>query len=108
MTSPVTPGSSERPAPDLALGLLGTRGGLRRNVNLAFGVALFILLLTGGVSVWSNLRSIEAARQRRDIFTRRIELQTLLSLLQDAETGQRGYLLTGSPTFLAPHTWARD
>jgi len=31
----------------------------------------------------------------------------LLSLLKDAETGQRGYLLTGRETYLAPYTAAR-
>jgi signal transduction histidine kinase len=30
-------------------------------------------------------------------------LWTVLSRLQDAETGQRGYLLTGQPAFLAPY-----
>ena len=31
------------------------------------------------------------------------QLYVLLSLLQDAETGQRGYLLTGDETYLAPY-----
>ena len=30
-------------------------------------------------------------------------LDNLLSTLKDAETGQRGYLLTGDPTYLAPY-----
>ena len=33
-------------------------------------------------------------------------LTRVLSLLQDAETGQRGYLLTGKPTYLEPFTSA--
>jgi signal transduction histidine kinase/ActR/RegA family two-component response regulator len=33
-------------------------------------------------------------------------LTRVLSLLQDAETGQRGYLLTGNPTYLEPFTSA--
>lgn len=33
-----------------------------------------------------------------------LQLERLLSLLKDAETGQRGYLLTGQEQFLAPHT----
>ena len=35
------------------------------------------------------------------------ELQTVLSLITDAETGRRGYLLTGESSFLAPYTAAR-
>jgi CHASE3 domain sensor protein len=33
-----------------------------------------------------------------------LQLERLLSLLKDAETGQRGYLLTGQDQFLAPYT----
>jgi adenylate cyclase len=33
-------------------------------------------------------------------------LSRVLSLLQDAETGQRGYLLTGNPAYLEPFTSA--
>lgn len=36
-----------------------------------------------------------------------VSLDDFLSTIQDAETGQRGYLLTGSPTYLAPYTAAR-
>ena len=31
------------------------------------------------------------------------ELRSLLTILVDAETGQRGYLLTAEPSFLAPY-----
>jgi CheY-like chemotaxis protein/signal transduction histidine kinase/CHASE3 domain sensor protein len=34
-------------------------------------------------------------------------LQALLSVLKDAETGQRGYLLTGEDSYLAPYTHAQ-
>src|SRR5262249_16010740 len=33
-------------------------------------------------------------------------LEGLLSTLKDAETGQRGYLLTGDPSYLQPHNEA--
>lgn len=36
------------------------------------------------------------------------ELEGLLSTLKDAETGQRGYLLTDDPTYLAPYTDALE
>ena len=34
------------------------------------------------------------------------QLTRVLSLLQDAETGQRGFLLTGNPSYLEPFTSA--
>jgi signal transduction histidine kinase/DNA-binding response OmpR family regulator/CHASE3 domain sensor protein len=37
-----------------------------------------------------------------------LELESTLSILKDAETGQRGYLLTGMPEFLTPFNDARE
>jgi PAS domain S-box-containing protein len=81
---------------------------LRRNVNVAFGVAVLVLAATGGVSIWSGARSREAARARAGSEARRTAELRLLSWLTDAETGQRGYLLTGQTAFLAPYLLARD
>src|SRR5690242_2054292 len=79
------------------------RGSLPRRANAAFALAAMILVVTGGVSVWSNLRSGEAARHRRESFVRRSEVARLLGDLQNAETSQRGYLLTGDRRFLEPY-----
>lgn len=40
-------------------------------------------------------------------FETRQTLRALLSLHQDIETGQRGYVLTGNPDFLEPYDQAR-
>ena len=77
---------------------------LRRQVNTGFAVGAALLLLTSAVAVWSSLRSRDAAEERRALFERRTRIEHLLSALQDAETGQRGFLLTGDSTFLAPYT----
>jgi len=76
---------------------------LRRQVNTGFAVGAALLLLTSGVAVWSSLRSRDAAEERRALFERRTRIEHLLGALQDAETGQRGYLLTGDSTFLGPY-----
>lgn len=67
-------------------------------------VAGFTLLVAAiGASIWLS------ARQDRSVATimHTLEVQNrlgaVLSRLQDAETGQRGYLLTGNPQFLAPY-----
>ncbi len=86
----------------------GTRPSVRGQVNVGFGVALLILVLTGGVSLWSNLRSSASARERRASFIRRSEIEHLFDNVVDAETGQRGYLLTGDVKFLKPYTRALD
>ncbi|MEO8155309.1 MAG: PAS domain-containing protein [Rhizobacter sp.] len=50
----------------------------------------------------SELTRQQSARQV-DLNTRLRQLQTMLVTLGDAETGQRGYLLTGKDRYLAPH-----
>lgn len=74
-----------------------------------------MLPLVVGFAVLAGLvgaRSVLIERQRRDneavIQAFELERRTLLvlSLIQDAETGQRGYLLTNDETYLAPFTSA--
>ena len=53
-----------------------------------------------------------AGQQGSDAVVRRalqieVKLADLFSALQDAETGQRGFLLTGDASFLAPYQQAR-
>ena len=81
---------------------------LHRTVNFALVVALVIVVSTGGISVWSALRAQKAAGARLASSVRLGELARLLSLLQDAETGERGFLLTGQPEFLEPYRTALD
>jgi PAS domain S-box-containing protein len=72
-------------------------------VNVGFGVGATILLIGGSVAIWSSLGSQAAARERRALFERRTRIERLLGALQDAETGQRGFLLTGDSVFLEPY-----
>jgi CHASE3 domain sensor protein len=67
---------------------------------LAAGVALLALLL-GGVYSFSALSSTAAWLHHTDDV--RVKVALLRATLLDAETGTRGYLLTGRPEFLEPH-----
>jgi len=69
----------------------------------AFGLALGLLVLAGVVSLGSTNRLIDA-QASRGYHNRLIgSLKSLLSELQDAETGQRGYLITGEERYLEPY-----
>jgi len=70
--------------------------------------AILLAVLGGGLSVWT-FKQIEAAANARK-HTREIisSADDLLSALIDAETGQRGYLLTGDEAFLQPYLAVRD
>ena len=71
----------------------------------AGGVAVTLaVLIIGGGSGYVNARRLNADR-RLVAHTHEVigALETLLSTLKDAETGQRGYLLTQDQEYLAPY-----
>jgi CheY-like chemotaxis protein len=67
-----------------------------------FLVAIAVVLVIAALSY----QSLHTTANTAETLTRTAEVQThtevLLSILKDAETGQRGYLLTGREDYLAP------
>ena len=73
---------------------------------LSLGVAILTVML---IAIFCYRDWLEAGRINEQLdFSRRIAQATtsLLSTLKDAETGQRGYLLTGRESYLAPYRQA--
>ena len=71
-------------------------------------VAIVTVLIFGAMS-YRSLRESAATANRLHRTQESIDtLQALLSDLKDAETGQRGFLLTGRPDYLGPYTAARS
>jgi methyl-accepting chemotaxis protein len=72
-------------------------------ISVGFGIALAIFVIVGVVAYRSVTQQTEAA----DWVAHTREVQTvlaqLLSNLQDTETGQRGYVITGVESYLAPY-----
>ena len=73
-------------------------------VGLVVGLVFF---LVSGASAYLNIQNIResdgAIRHTHEVI---LALEDLLSAAQDAETGQRGYLLTGNNRYLEPYTAA--
>jgi PAS domain S-box-containing protein len=67
----------------------------------AFGLA--ILAVIGWVSYRSTDRLIQLGRDRNRAHLIFEQLQDLFSQLQDAETGQRGFVITGDERYLDPY-----
>ena len=62
------------------------------------------LLLVGGIfSFWTTSALTETLASQKQLRMLLNELQGTYSLISDAETGQRGYLLTGDETYLEPY-----
>ena len=80
----------------------------RRTLAIGYAVAIAVLFLNAIVTFW-NLRAVrttwDSLAAGRD-FVRGID--SVLSELKDAETGQRGYLLTGDKRYLEPYTRSHD
>lgn len=76
---------------------------LDRQLRLGYGVGLGLLLLVDAVaflSVTDMMRTV-----RLQVHAHRVldDLAELLAYLKDAETGQRGFLLTGDERYLGPY-----
>lgn len=76
---------------------------LKRNLLIGFGVSLLILLVSSIASYFSItnlLRSAELVNHTNEVVQK---LEQTISIMKDAETGQRGFLLTGRDEFLEPY-----
>ena len=74
-----------------------------RKIGSGFGLALVLLFIVGAVSYDNITRLVETADIVAHTYLVRFQLSNLLSRLEDAETGQRGYLLTGEDRYLEPY-----
>ena len=68
---------------------------------LGLGIALLIGMV--GASLWLVEKNDNYSRETADLRRIRSAILDVLTTLQDAETGQRGYLLTRREDYLAPY-----
>lgn len=73
-------------------------------IGAGFALALVLLCAIGVDSYLSTTRLIETADLVAHTNQVRFVLSEMLSLLKDAETGQRGYIVTGEESYLEPYT----
>src|SRR5579862_7933873 len=74
---------------------------------LGFLVAVVAILLIAALNYGSNQNRSAMAERVTHTFEVIAELEGLLSRVKDAETGQRGFLLTGVESYLEPYTTAK-
>ncbi|KLT64562.1 response regulator [Pedobacter sp. BMA] len=81
---------------------------LKNNLRLGLGLSLIILFissLASYVSIRNLIQSTELVKHSDEVI---LNSENIISYLKDAETGQRGFLLTGNKVFLAPYYGASD
>lgn len=84
---------------------------MNRNLSKFSGLiyaATICVMLLSALVLYRNVRTRTAALERvshaQDVL---LQLEEIDSLIKDAETGQRGYLLTGDKEYLNPYTRAQ-
>lgn len=84
------------------------KASLKNNLRIGLGLSLFILFvssLASFTSIRNLIKSADLVSHSNEVMT---NLDAVVSALKDAETGQRGYLLTGDREFLEPFNGAKE
>jgi methyl-accepting chemotaxis protein len=84
------------------------RWSIGKKIGSGFGLALIALAIVGAVSYDSTSKLIDSAEWVRHTHEVLNGLDELLSGMKDAETGQRGYVITGEARYLEPYQGARE
>lgn len=79
-----------------------------RALRIIFAISIFILLFISSVSYQHNRDLQNSSKLMMHTYEINIQLERLLSFVKDAETGQRGYIITKNSRFLAPYLFSRD
>lgn len=74
-----------------------------RNLRIGYGFSLLIVITIGFVSFLTLQRLLKSNLAVSHSGQVMQKLEKVLSVMKDAETGQRGYLLTGRTNFLEPY-----
>ncbi len=74
-----------------------------KRIGIGFGMPLGFLVVIGALSYWSTSKLIETSHWVSHTHQVLEGLESLASLLKDAETAQRGYIITGNESYLEPY-----
>src|SRR5437879_6525969 len=77
-----------------------------KKLATGFGLALLMLIIIGGVSYWSLSVLVDNAAMVTHTHRVLENLEGIISLLKDTETGQRGFVLTRQERYLQPYNEA--
>jgi methyl-accepting chemotaxis protein len=77
-----------------------------KKLALGFGLGILMLLVIGGVSYWSLTVLVDNSGKVTHTHQVLEDLEGIISLLKDTETGQRGFVLTRQDRYLEPYNAA--
>ncbi|WP_428657316.1 response regulator [Runella sp.] len=88
--------------------LRATSDSVIRQLQIVFSISVFLLVVSLFASFYSTQKLIansELVNHTNEVL---IEAENIISFMKDAETGQRGFLITEDPTFLEPYNGAYE
>ncbi len=81
---------------------------IRTKITAGFALGLAIFTTIGIISYRGTEQFISTSRDEKHTYEVLSQAEEILSLVKDAETGQRGYLLTNDSRYLTPYNKARS
>ncbi|MDX6181842.1 CHASE3 domain-containing protein [Flavobacterium sp. Fl-77] len=78
------------------------------SLRVIFVIAIFILLFLSSIAYKHTRDLNESSKLLMHNYEINIQLERLMSAIKDAETGQRGYIITRNSRFLSPYLFSRD
>lgn len=76
---------------------------IQHKIWIGFAVSLVSLTIAGSAAFHASQQLTESSRWVAHTIKVDLLIESAVSNITDAETGQRGYLLTGDPTYLEPY-----
>ncbi len=80
----------------------------KKNLLIGYGLSLLLLIGSSVASYYSIQSLLDSQKWVNHTNVVINKLESIISLLKDAETGQRGFLLTGNNAFLQPYNGAYE
>ncbi len=81
---------------------------MKRNLLIGFGASLLLLIISSAAS-WISIHNLFSSAGLVDHTNTVVaRLEQALSVMKDAETGQRGFLITGKEEFLEPYVGSHE
>lgn len=78
-----------------------------RQLQIVFSISIILLIISLVASFYSTQKLIDNSKLVNHTNEVLLEAENIISSMKDAETGQRGYLVTGDELFLEPYNGAK-
>ena len=77
-------------------------------IKIAFYIALLIILVAGAVAFKTTKNLSKSSDLVVETYMVNVQLEQIFSYLKDAETGQRGFIITNDSLYLEPYIESRE